>query len=100
MFRVLMTAMLLFVVIRFRQPCADAVGQFVAGYDEQQQPTPPETQAGQVTPQPGGQGFIEITPDMSDKDIEKAFQELKAQAAQRKAASPAAPATVTPPATP
>lgn len=98
MFRVLMTAMLLFVVIRFRQPCADAVGQFVAGYDE---PAPPPTAPpGEVAPQPGGHGFIEITPDMSDKDIEKAFQELKAQAAQRKAAGPSAPSAATPPATP
>ena len=98
MFRLLMTAMLLFVVVQFRQPCADAVGQFVAGYDDPK--APPTATRGHVTLEPGGQGFVEITPDMTEKDIEKAFQELKAQAAQRKPPAPAAPAAVAPPATP
>ena len=99
MFRLLMTALLLFVVIRFRRPCADAVSQFVAGYDEPAA-APAEVPPVQGGLTPGGQGFIEITSNMSEKDIEKAFQELKSRAAARNAQAQGSPATTTMPANP
>lgn len=99
MFRIIMTTGLLFIVVKFRQPCGQAVSQMIAGFDEQETgpasgpaatpvAVPP---AGKPVLGPNGETFIEITPSMSDKDIEKAFQELKAQAAARKASPDAAP---------
>jgi hypothetical protein len=78
LFRIAMVAALLAAVILLRRPCADAVSELVTGFDEtalDAAPAPRDPAEVEVDPYRGG--YIEITPGMTDAEIEAAIERAR-----------------------
>ena len=88
-FRVLITATMLIVVLILAKPCGEAVSKFVMGMDGSGKgsalPTPGKLEVPQL---PGSAGdYVELHPGMTDEEVRQAIEQAKAKQRERQAAS-------------
>jgi hypothetical protein len=91
MFRIVMTAGMLIVVLILAKPCGNAVSTFVMGFEKKGSGSA-ATHAGSAAPSlntlPGSAGdYVELHPGMTDDEVKQAIEKARAKRAGS-AASP------------